>query len=116
MGDARTALPDLTAIRNHRGISLREIADETRIRIGYLEAIEHGDFDKLPGRIYTRSYIRQYARLIDFDQNEILRALPPDPEQEPPIRPGWVQTLKSRVARFMLPVPAGRAAESRRAN
>ncbi len=116
MGEARTALPDLTAIRNHRGISLREIADETRIRIGYLEAIEHGEFEKLPGRIYTRAYIRQYARFIDFDQDEILRVLPPDPEQAPPPRPGWVQMLKSRLTRFMLPVPAGRAAESRRAN
>jgi hypothetical protein len=37
-----------------------------------LEAIEVGDFRRLPGGIYTTSYIRQYARAIDYPEDDIL--------------------------------------------
>jgi hypothetical protein len=62
----------LATIRSNRGISLRQIADSTKIGIRSLEAIECGEFGKLPGGIYTTSYIRQYARAIDYDEGAIL--------------------------------------------
>ncbi len=62
----------LAAIRRNRGISLRQIAESTKIGIRALEAIEQGEFRKLPGGIYTTSYIRQYARAIDYDEAVIL--------------------------------------------
>src|SRR5206468_14238 len=62
----------LAAIRRNRGISLEQIAASTKIGIRSLEAIERGDFQKLPGGIYTTSYIRQYARAIDYDEEAIL--------------------------------------------
>jgi cytoskeletal protein RodZ len=37
-----------------------------------LEAIERGDFRKLPGGIYNTSYIRQYARAIDYEESILL--------------------------------------------
>src|SRR5260370_10240072 len=58
----------LSTIRRNRGISLEQIADSTKIGIRSLEAIEQGDFRKLPGGIYNTSYIRQYARPIDYDE------------------------------------------------
>ena len=58
----------LSTIRRNRGISLEQIADSTKIGIRSLEAIEQGDFRKLPGGIYNTSYIRQYARAIDYDE------------------------------------------------
>ncbi len=64
----------LSAIRRDRGISLEEIAAATKIGVRSLEAIERGEFRKLPGGIYDTSYIRQYARAIDFDEAELLRA------------------------------------------
>ncbi len=64
--------PDLESLRKQRGITLREIADDTKININYLRAIEEGRFEKLPGGIYNVSYIRQYARAIDFDESELL--------------------------------------------
>src|SRR6516164_9829015 len=63
----------LTTIRRNRGISLEQIADSTKISIRALEAIEQGDFRKLPGGIYNTSYIKQYARAIDYDEGEILK-------------------------------------------
>ncbi len=62
----------LAMIRRNRGISLQQIAETTKISLRSLEAIEHGDFRKLPGGIYNTSYIRQYARAIDYDEAAIL--------------------------------------------
>lgn len=62
----------LSAIRRNRGISLEQIAESTKISIRSLEAIEQGDFRKLPGGIYNTSYIRQYARAIEYDEFVLL--------------------------------------------
>ena len=62
----------LATIRRNRGISLQQIADSTKISIRSLEAIEQGDFRKLPGGIYNTSYIKQYARAIDYDESILL--------------------------------------------
>jgi cytoskeletal protein RodZ len=62
----------LSTIRLNRGISLEQIAESTKIGVRLLEAIERGDFRKLPGGIYSTSYIRQYARAIEYDESAIL--------------------------------------------
>jgi cytoskeletal protein RodZ len=64
--------PDLTALRRSRKISVDQIAAVTKIKTDYLTAIERGDFEKLPGGVYTISYIRQYARSIDFPEQDLL--------------------------------------------
>ena len=62
----------LSTIRRNRGVSLEQIAESTKISIRSLEAIEQGDFRKLPGGIYNTSYIRQYARAIEYDESALL--------------------------------------------
>jgi cytoskeletal protein RodZ len=62
----------LATIRKNRGITLEQIASLTKIGLRTLEAIEHGEFRKLPGGIYDTNYIRQYARAIDYDEEAIL--------------------------------------------
>jgi cytoskeletal protein RodZ len=62
----------LRAWRQRKGISLASIAASTKLSVRQLEAIESGDFGKLPGGLYNTSYIKQYARAIDFDEDEIL--------------------------------------------
>jgi cytoskeleton protein RodZ len=62
----------LATIRQNRGISLAQIAEATKISLRSLEAIERGDFSKLPGGIYNTNYIRQYARAIDYDEIALL--------------------------------------------
>jgi cytoskeleton protein RodZ len=63
---------DLAGLRQQKGISLGEIAKETKIGVRYLDAIERGQFAKLPGGVYSISYIRQYARAIDCDARRLL--------------------------------------------
>ena len=60
--------------RENRGITLRDIAESTKLSVRSLEAIEQGEFDKLPGGIYNTNYIRQYARAIGFDEGDLLAA------------------------------------------
>jgi len=62
----------LEKTRMQKGLTLRQIADETKIGVRTLEAIERGDFGKLPGGVYSTSYLRQYARLVDFDEGQLL--------------------------------------------
>ncbi len=94
----------LATIRQNRGISLEQIANSTKISLRALEAIERGEFNKLPGGIYNTSYIRQYARAIDYDESAILsyyhqtaKAPSKTGEKEPPRRsfPGGYHPLSS---------------------
>lgn len=71
MKDEKSVL-GLATIRKNRGISLEQIAESTKISVRSLQAIERGEFAKLPGGIYNTSYIRQYARAIDYDETAIL--------------------------------------------
>ncbi len=72
MQDQDDSVLGLATIRRNRGITLEQIAESTKINIRSLKAIEGGDFQKLPGGIYNTSYIRQYAKAIDFDEGELL--------------------------------------------
>ena len=67
-----TSVLGLANIRKNRGVSLEQIAAATKISVRSLDAIERGDFGKLPGGIYNTSYIRQYARAIDYDETTLL--------------------------------------------
>jgi cytoskeletal protein RodZ len=60
---------NLAEYRSRKGISLAQVGDATKISLRYLEAIEWGDFGKLPGGVYGFSYVRQYARAVDCDEN-----------------------------------------------
>src|SRR5215210_1004147 len=60
----------LRLAREARGISLREISEQTRISTRYLEAIEADDYKRLPGGIFNRSFIKAYAKEIGYDEKE----------------------------------------------
>src|SRR2546430_1531911 len=62
----------LRLAREARGIALREISEQTRISIRYLEAIETDDYKRLPGGIFNRSFIRAYAKFVGVDEHEAL--------------------------------------------
>src|ERR1700689_3591365 len=77
--------------RRQKGISLETIAASTKLSLRQLEAIEAGEFSRLPGGIYNTNYIRQYARAIDFEETDLLafyqdtcNPLTPDPQAEKP--------------------------------
>jgi len=63
---------NLAGARNAKGVTLEDIEQSTRIAQRFLEAIEAEDFGKLPGGVYNINYIRQYARVIGYDETALL--------------------------------------------
>jgi cytoskeleton protein RodZ len=97
--------------RKRRGISLAAIAAATKIKSRYLEAIESGRFDRLPGDVYARSYIRQYAKAIEYEVDALLEEYVSTLPRETPVaaprpdrRLGWAW----RAARYLAPVRPAR--------
>jgi cytoskeletal protein RodZ len=70
--------------RLKRNLDLGQIAQELKIAPRFLEAIEAGQLDKLPGGLFTKSFTIQYARLLGLDEEkiagELQRTLDPPPE------------------------------------
>ena len=58
--------------REARGIALRDISEQTRISMRYLEAIETDDYRRLPGGIFNRSFIRAYAKFIGYSEEQAI--------------------------------------------
>jgi len=73
----------LRSIREAARVSLVEISEITKLRVSLLEAIEAGRLEELPGGLYTLSYLRQYARAIGLNEEEVLRACLPAPAEIP---------------------------------
>ena len=63
---------ELRREREIRGISLKEIADATKISKRFLEAIERNDHRTLPAPVFTRGFIREYSRYLGLNCDEIV--------------------------------------------
>jgi transcriptional regulator with XRE-family HTH domain len=64
--------PNLRRIRIQQGISLEQIALETKISVDLLNDLERNDFGRWPAGIFARSFIRDYARLIGVDPQAVV--------------------------------------------
>lgn len=63
---------ELKREREIRGISLKEIADATKISKRFLEAIERNDHKTLPAPVFTRGFVREYARYLGLNAEEMV--------------------------------------------
>src|SRR5213083_199102 len=63
---------ELRREREIRGISLKEISDATKISKRFLEAIEKNDHRTLPAPVFTRGFVREYARYLGLNAEEIV--------------------------------------------
>lgn len=59
-------------VREHKGLSLRDVGDATRISARYLEAIEADDHDQLPSSTFVKGYLREIARLLDLEESSLV--------------------------------------------
>lgn len=53
--------------RQLREITLREVAEATKVNLRYLEALERNDFDHLPGGVFNKGFVRAYCEFIGLD-------------------------------------------------
>jgi cytoskeleton protein RodZ len=58
--------------REMREISLRDIADRTKISLRYLQAMEDDRFDLLPAPIFAKGFLREYARYVGLNPDEVV--------------------------------------------
>lgn len=115
----------LRRAREQRGLTIQQIARQTKIPWRHLEALEHGDLTAVPGGLYRRAEVRAFADAVGLDQRETLTALEqalgeadavsPSKETVPPPRPMrrtilWV-AAGALAAIVIVPLLAGRATE-----
>lgn len=63
----------LRAAREAKGISISEVAEQTRIAPMYIECIENDNYKPLPGGIFNKGFVKSYARFIGLDEGEALQ-------------------------------------------
>jgi cytoskeletal protein RodZ len=75
----------LRQARLAQNFSINDIAQPTRIPARFLEAIESDDYSSLPGLIFTRNFVRQYAIALGLDPEPLLAELPKLDESTAPL-------------------------------
>lgn len=119
--------------REMREITLRDIADRTKISMRYLEAMEADRFDLLPAPLFAKGFLREYARYVGLSPDDVVnhylsvhhpeelagdpkedtkvrtRPKPVDPGQ-PPVRRNWSYGLLLALAGLILLVLVALAA------
>src|SRR6187401_1029829 len=79
-GEARGITPEpapglperLLAARERKGVDLYRAERDTKIRVRYLAALERGDYRELPGAVYTKGFLRNYALYLGLDPDDVL--------------------------------------------
>lgn len=90
--------------REMREVSLAEVTGGTRIGRRFLEALENEEWDKLPGGIFSRGFVRSIARYLGLNEEEFLSeydlargdqkmAAPAPYENRLPSPPKWIPAL-----------------------
>lgn len=85
--------------RERQNLSIEDIEQGTSIRSVYIEAIENGEYDKLPGTVYAKGFIKNYANFLGLDAEAMTKEFtsdlaelsgtpePPPEEEQPPQTP-----------------------------
>jgi len=86
--DPTPSLPErLYAARERKGVDLYRAERDTKIRARYLGALERGDYKDLPGAVYTKGFLRNYALYLGLDPEDVLaqwRRERGDGKEQPP--------------------------------
>ena len=69
--------------RERQKLSIKDIEQGTSIRALYIEAIENGDYDKLPGNVYAKGFIKNYGNFLKLNGDDLSRQF--SEEVSPPI-------------------------------
>lgn len=103
---------DLRAAREGMGVSVREVADALNLPARVIEALEADDYERLQPSVFTRGYLRSYARLLELNPDELLARYPevteevevvPEEAARPsPVRDARVQLIGLAAAAAVL--------------
>src|SRR5512139_557489 len=96
----------LRTVREARNIDLREAAQQTRISINYLKAIEEEDFSKLPGEVFVKGFLKNYARFLQLPEDEVVRRYAELSRPSKSTAPAPAPTAAAPTAAAPKPAPA----------
>lgn len=100
----------LKAARAVQNLSIADVARQLRLSVSQVEALEAGAFDRLPGPVFVRGFIRNYARLLKIDPDRILRSIegdlaaPQARDEGPPSQDIPYPAAEPRWPRYLLAV------------
>lgn len=63
----------LKKAREKNGLSLEQVASQTRIPESHLHALESEDFANLPAKVFVKGFVRSYAKVLALDEEETLQ-------------------------------------------
>ncbi|MEK7183178.1 MAG: helix-turn-helix domain-containing protein [Patescibacteria group bacterium] len=92
----------LRALRRTQAVSLPMLAEKTRIQKRYLEALERGRYDELPEPLYTRNFLRAYARALGADEAYFLELYEEEVGQMDLLGPHRLPRMRVRKGRFFV--------------
>ena len=72
--DTEFSGPFLRRLRESAGISADEVAEISKIRKHYIEALESHDFDTLPAEVYVRGFVTEYSRVLGLNPQQVARS------------------------------------------
>jgi cytoskeletal protein RodZ len=93
----------LREARERRGVSLRDIANHTKISITALESLERNDPSRLPGGIFARAFVRSYATEVGLDPEATVREFIARFDVEPPFTAAADPALNEADSVFATP-------------
>lgn len=99
--DASSAGAALAAAREELNLSVSDVARHLKLTPAQVEALEEGAYERLPGRVFVRGFLRNYAKLLGVDPQPLLRRIEhemPQPRivEEPPFAPEAVMPTGER--------------------
>ena len=111
--------PALQLERQRRGLSLDDVARETRLASRYLLALEDESLDRLPGKPYNRSYVRIYAEYLGLDADRLVRDYDLEVSAQSEagrlaVAPDALATMRVAAQHRAPQIPAGRTAVATR--
>lgn len=71
--DAETVAEQLRSARQQKGLKLEKVAKDLGINFKYLEALERGQFERLPSGVYGKNFLREYALALGLDYRPLLK-------------------------------------------
>ena len=70
--DALTAGDILQQERQRLGLNEKEVADQLHITMHYVKALESNSYEKLPGAVFAKGYLKSYALLLGLDVEDLM--------------------------------------------
>src|SRR5204862_8106549 len=101
----------LRAARESKGVDLARVERDTKIRTRYLSALERGEYRDLPGAVYTKGFLRNYAHYLGLDPEYLtdLYRLETDGTAAPAVA-APPHPMRARRARALVVTPGAIAA------